>query len=160
MPWLLGLLVVHGVEVVALLASAGPRRGIELLTRRHWSYLAIAAVPAAMIQASGLGAPPGRLDEAIALTGTGAIVILVLACWLSSGTGKRLAVLLAVLAYPSLLLLGWQFGQPFRSYRAYETYETGASRSSPAWRSVWCTASGAGPDPPAGPPARAWPDRN
>src|SRR5260221_229596 len=98
-----------------------PRR----LPRRHWSYLAIAAVPAAMIQASGLGAPPGRLVEAIALTGTGAIVILVLACWLSSGTGKRLAVLLAVLAYPSLLLLGWQFGQPFRSYRAYETYETG-----------------------------------
>src|SRR5258708_5689167 len=69
--------------------------------------------------------PPGRVVEAIALTGTGAIVILVLACWLSSGTGKRLAVLLAVLAYPSLLLLGWQFGQPFRSYRAYETYETG-----------------------------------
>jgi hypothetical protein len=125
MPGFLGLLVVPGVEVVALLASAGPRRGIELLTRRHWSYLAFAAVPAAMIQASGLGAPAGRLVETIALTGTCAIVILVLACWLSSGTGKRLAVLLAVLAYPSLLLVGWQFGLPFRSYGAYETYQTG-----------------------------------
>jgi hypothetical protein len=125
MPGYLGLLVVPGVEVVALLASAGPRRGIELLTRRHWSYLAVAAVPAAMIQASGLRGPEGRLAEAIALTGTGAIVILVLACWLSSGTGKRLAVLLAVLAYPSLLLIGWQFGQPSTSYGAYETYETG-----------------------------------
>ncbi len=122
MPGLLGLLVVPGVEVVALLASAGPRRGIELLTRRHWLYLAIAAVPAAMIQASQLGEPAGSLAEPIALTGTGAIVILVLACWLSSGTGKRLAVLLAVLAYPSLLLAGWL---PFRSYGAYETYETG-----------------------------------
>jgi hypothetical protein len=125
MPGYLGLLVVPGVEVVALLASAGPRRGTELLTRRHWSYLAVAAVPAAMIQASGLHDPEGRLAEAIALTGTGAIVILVLACWLSSGTGKRLAVLLAVLAYPSLLLIGWQFGQPSSSYGAYETYETG-----------------------------------
>jgi hypothetical protein len=124
-PGFLVLLVVPGVEVVALLCSAGPRRGIELLTRRHWLYLAIAAVPAAMIQVSGLGAPPGSLAETIALTGAGAVVILVLACWLSSGTGKRLAVLFAVLAYPSLLLLGWQFGQPFRSYGAYETYEIG-----------------------------------
>lgn len=122
MPGLLALLVLPGVEVAALLASAGPRRGIELLTRRHWSYLAIAAVPAAMIQASELGEPAGSLAGAIALTATGAIVILLLACWLSSGTGKRLAVLLAMLAYPSLLLAGWL---PFRSYGAYETYETG-----------------------------------
>jgi hypothetical protein len=124
-PWFLGLMVVPGVEIVALLCSPGPRRGIELLTRRHWLYLAIAAVPAAMIQVTGLGEPTGRLAEAIALTGVGAVVILVLACWLSSGTGKRLAVLLAVLAYPSLLLIEWQFGQPFTSYGAYETFETG-----------------------------------
>lgn len=123
-PWFLGILVIPGVEVVALLASAGPRRGIELLTRRHWLYLAIAAVPAAMIQVTGLGASPGSLLETTMLTGAGAVVILLLACWLSSGTGKRLAILLAALAYPSLLFAGWQFGQPW-SYRAYETCETG-----------------------------------
>jgi hypothetical protein len=121
-PGFVGLLVLPGVEVVALLASSGPRRGIELLTRRNWLYLAIAAVPAAMIQTNVLGAPPGSLVDAIALTGAGATVILVLACWLSSGTGKRLAVLFAVVAYPSLLLAGWL---SFTSYRAYETCETG-----------------------------------
>ncbi len=109
------LLVLPAAEIVALLASPGPRRGRELLRRRHWALLAVGAVAAAAITGnyaflSGTG---GRLPDggswwsgnvtvvtSIHVTGAAVVVIVLLAVWLSSATGKRLAVLFAVLAYP------------------------------------------------------------
>jgi hypothetical protein len=111
------LLVLPAAEIVALLASPGPRRGRELLRRRHWALLAVGAVAAAAITGnyaflSGTG---GRLPNggswwsgnvtvltSIHVSGAAVAVIVLLAVWLSSATGKRLAVLFAVLAYPAV----------------------------------------------------------
>lgn len=126
------LLVLPVAQIVALLASPGPRRGRELLRGRHWALLAVAAVAAAALTAAFLPAivatrPPfGGLTQLrfgglarmpggwlafttamdpfpITKTGAAVVLILLLAAWLSSATGKRLAVLFAVIAYPGLV---------------------------------------------------------
>ncbi len=110
------------VEVVALWASPGPRRGRQLMRGRHWALLAAAAVPIAALSPTLSGLVPVRAGEALAralpwipsaarLASASVcvviIVILVLAmlaaAWLSSAAGKRLAVLFAVLAGPYLM---------------------------------------------------------
>ncbi len=125
------LLVLPVAEIVALLASPGPRRGRELLRRRHWALLAVGAVAAAAIttNADFFGGTGGRLPNggswwygnvavitSIKVTGAAVALIVLLAVWLSSATGKRLAVLFAVLAYPGLeqVLLRYVVG-PFWS---------------------------------------------
>jgi hypothetical protein len=60
------LLVLPVAQIVALLASPGPRRGRELLRGRHWALLAVAAVAAAALTAAFLPAivaarPPFRV---------------------------------------------------------------------------------------------------
>jgi hypothetical protein len=124
------LLVLPVAQIVALLASPGPRRGRELLRGRHWALLAVAAVAAAALTAAflpaivaarppvrvlawlpgyGLAWGPGgglafaRMDPfPITKAAAAVVVILLLAAWLSSPMGKRLAVLFAVIAYPVL----------------------------------------------------------
>ncbi len=122
------LLVLPAAQIVALLASPGPRRGRELLRGWHWALLAVAAVAAAALTAAFLPAivaarlpvrapawmpgsglawgPEGRwvftkLDPfPVTKAGAAVVLILLLAAWLSSAMGKRLAVLFAVIAYP------------------------------------------------------------
>jgi hypothetical protein len=127
------LLVLPVAQIVALLASPGPRRGRELLRGRHWALLAVAAVAAAALTAAflpaiiaigrspfgglarlpfgGLARMPGggwafftTMDPfPITKAGAAVVLILLLAAWLSSPMGKRLTVLFAVIAYPGLV---------------------------------------------------------
>jgi hypothetical protein len=125
------LLVLPVAQIVALLASPGPRRGRELLRGRHWALLAVAAVAATALTAAFLPAiiathPPFRqlswlpFGGLVRMPGGGfafttmdpfpststaaaVLLILLLAAWLSSPMGKRLAVLFAVIAYPVLV---------------------------------------------------------
>jgi hypothetical protein len=126
------LLVLPVAQIVALLASPGPRRGRELLRGRHWALLAVAAMAAAALTAAflpqaivatglpfggvarlhfgGLARTPGgwlafpTMDPfPITKTGAAVVLILLLGAWLSSPMGKRLAVLFAVIAYPGLV---------------------------------------------------------
>ena len=149
------LLVLPVAQIVALLASPGPRRGRELLRGRHWALLAVAAVAAAALTAAflpaivavrppfrvlawlpgyGLAWGPGgwvaftKLDPfPITKAGAAVVLILLLAAWLSSPMGKRLAVLFAVIAYPVLvtvLLHYINYRWPSAGYWGYEGLPT------------------------------------
>jgi hypothetical protein len=105
------LFVAPLTTLVALLASAGPRRGRQLMQRRHWIGLAVGSVAGAALMSQlnivilfnqPVGALPFDVRTAIA---AGAVVFLLAAAWLSSAHGKRLAVLFGVLAVPALLQL-------------------------------------------------------
>jgi hypothetical protein len=116
--------VVPIAEIVALLASPGPRRGRQLLRRRHWALLALVAVPAAAIvlpfsyaeELITVGLAQARLTagglelyatpdaRVIQLTAAVLIAVALLAAWLSSANGKRLAVLFLVIACPYVLV--------------------------------------------------------
>lgn len=97
-------------ETVALLASPGPRRGRQLMRRREWALLAAgSAVAAALTGNFGfvlfyLGGE--SLHRNASLLAGLVVVLLLLALWLSSAHGKRLAVLFGVLAYGLLLMDG------------------------------------------------------
>lgn len=97
-------------ETVALLASPGPRRGRQLMRRREWALLAAgSAVAAALTRDFGwvlfyLGG--ASLHRNGSLLAGFVVVLLLLALWLSSAHGKRLAFLFGVLAYGLLLTDG------------------------------------------------------
>jgi hypothetical protein len=97
-------------ETVALLASPGPRRGRQLMRRREWALLAAgSAVAAALTRDFGyvlfyLGGDSLHRNGSL-LAGL-VVVLLLLALWLSSAHGKRLAFLFGVLAYGLLLMDG------------------------------------------------------
>jgi hypothetical protein len=79
-----------GLEIAALAASPGPRRGLQILTRKHAMLMVIAAVAA------------GTIDR-IAVVPAVQIAVLAVICagmMLSSSLGRWLLVLLAVPAYP------------------------------------------------------------
>jgi hypothetical protein len=78
------------LEIAALAASPGPRRGLQILTRKHAMLMVIAAVAA------------GTIDR-IAVVPAVQIAVLAVICagmMLSSSLGRWLLVLLAVPAYP------------------------------------------------------------
>jgi hypothetical protein len=97
-------------ETVALLASPGPRRGRQLMRRREWALLAAGSVvAAALTRIFGwvlfyLGGESLHRNGSL-LAGL-VVVLLLLALWLSSAHGKRLAFLFGVLAYGLLLTDG------------------------------------------------------
>jgi hypothetical protein len=92
------------LEIVALLASPGPRCGRRLLRGKRWAYVAVAVLPAAAIA----GGPDGLLQIEAGTNGSASVlgpfiaivaaaVISLSVVWLTSALGKRLAVLFAVL---------------------------------------------------------------
>jgi hypothetical protein len=97
-------------ETVALLASPGPRRGRQLMRRRDWALLvAGSAVAAVLTRDFGLvlfKAGGESLHRNASLLAGLVVVLLLLALWLSSAHGKRLAFLFGVLAYGLLLMDG------------------------------------------------------
>jgi hypothetical protein len=98
-------------ETVALLASPGPRRGRQLMRRRDWALLAAGSVVAVALTRNfgyTLFSLGGESLHAIASLLAGLVVaLLLLALWLSSAHGKRLALLFGVLAYGLLLADGF-----------------------------------------------------
>ena len=98
-------------EAVALLASPGPRRGGQLMRRRGWALLAAGSVLAAMLTSDfgsvlyGLGGE--SLHRGASLLVGLVAALLLLALWLTSAPGKRLALLFGVLAYGLLLTDGF-----------------------------------------------------
>jgi Domain of unknown function (DUF1707) len=97
-------------ETVALLASPGPHRGRQLMRRREWALLAAgSAVAAALTRNFGfvffyLGGESLHRNGSL-LAGL-VVVLLLLALWLSSAHGKRLALLFGMLAYGLLVMNG------------------------------------------------------
>ena len=98
-------------ETVALLVSPGPRRGRQLMRRRAWALLvAGSAAAAALTRDFGLvlfKAGGESLHRNASLLAGLVVVLLLLALWLSSAHGKRLAFLFGVLAYGLLLMDGF-----------------------------------------------------
>lgn len=96
-------------ETVALLASPGPRRGRQLMRRRAWLALAAGSALAAALTrdlGSVLYVGGESLHRNASLLAVLAVVLLLLALWLTSAPGKRLALLFGVLAYGLLLTDG------------------------------------------------------
>jgi hypothetical protein len=79
-----------GLEIAALAASPGPRRGLQILTRKHAMLMVIAALAAGTID---------RIAAAPAVQIT-VVAVICAGMMLSSSLGRWLLVLLAVPAYP------------------------------------------------------------
>lgn len=102
-------------ETVALLASPGPRRGRQLMRRRAWPALAAGSALAAAVTpdlSSVLSLGRESLHRNASLLAVLVAVSLLLALWLTSAPGKRLALLFGVLAYGLLLTDGLIGGGP------------------------------------------------
>jgi len=103
------LLIPAIATTAALFASAGPRRGIELMRRRHWVVVAAGAVVAAALSdnlyiVTGADQRMAPVVEGIRLLAEGTAAVMLAGLWLASGPSKRLAVLFALLGYQSLLI--------------------------------------------------------
>jgi hypothetical protein len=112
------LLIMPIMEIVALLASDGPRRGRSLLRRSHWAVLAAAGLAVATLRVPNLLASitgstqPAVTSATLQTAGIIVLAALLAASWLSSGAGKRLAALFALLACPTLVVLTHGGGYP------------------------------------------------
>jgi hypothetical protein len=82
------------MEILALAASPGPRRGLQILTWKHWAFAVIAIVLA------GPGVIPMPLPVQLAVTAA-ICAGMALASWL----GRWLLLLLTVMAYPTFARL-------------------------------------------------------
>ena len=93
-------------EIVALLASPGPRYGRRLMRPGHWLVAGLAVLPLAAYQLAADGGgvfwQAGSAVRAILALAPAALLVLIAAAWLASAAGKRFAVLLAILGYPLL----------------------------------------------------------
>jgi hypothetical protein len=88
------LFLAVGLEIAALLASPGPRRGLQILTRKHAALAVIAVLT--------FGASPSPVPPAVM---SAIIGVLCTAMALASSLGRWLLVLLAIPGYP--LLFAW-----------------------------------------------------
>lgn len=102
------LLIMPIMEIVALLASDGPRRGRSLLRPSHWAVLAAAGLAVAALRVPYLlasitgSAQPAFATATLETAGILVLGTLLAGSWLSSAAGKRLAALFALLACPTL----------------------------------------------------------
>lgn len=88
-------LVALALGAIALLASPGPRRGMQLMTRRRWALAVLApAAVRAVLAGQWLGHAAVSQAAALAL-----IVVILSGMVLASPLIRRLAILLSVLAY-------------------------------------------------------------
>jgi hypothetical protein len=106
-PGLALLLVTYGLEAVALAASPGPRRGLQLLGRRQVLALITAGVASPLVL-TGLQAH-SLAEQAAAI---GAIAVVAAALALASGTGRRILALLAIPAYSYAVFLAVGLAPP------------------------------------------------
>jgi len=112
------LLIMPILEIVALLASDGPRRGRSMLRRSHWAVLVVAGLAFAALRVPFLLAnitgsvQPALTSATLETAGFLILGALLAGCWLSSGAGKRLAALFALLTFPTLVLLPHGSGYP------------------------------------------------
>jgi uncharacterized membrane protein len=101
-------LVPLGLEIVALAASAGPRRGRQLLT---WKHGALAATGALAASFPGFHGSPVPL-LVVAVAGGAAMT-------LASPLGRWLTVLLAIAAWPLLIFDAFPYGLSMEPYLPY-----------------------------------------
>jgi hypothetical protein len=126
----LGNLVLQSIvllaEIVALLASPGPRYGRRLMRPGHWAIAGLVVLPLAAYHFVGYGgaalSQAGSAVRAILDYAPAALLLMIAAAWLKSSAGKRLAVLLAILGYPLLqtfvyrtLPVSWTANSPFEA---------------------------------------------
>jgi hypothetical protein len=99
-------LIVLLAEIVALLASPGPRYGRRLMRPGHWAVAGLAVLPLAAYKFPGAGGgalwQAGSAVRVLIVVAPAALLVLIAAAWLASAAGKRFAVLLAILGYPLL----------------------------------------------------------
>jgi len=129
------LVVISLAEVAALAASHGSDRGRSLLKTRHWIVLAVASIPAALLSPTfdfyvRATATNDQLGDYLVIVvpalACAALVVLLLAAWMSSAAGKRLAILFGVLSYPYLVSTWNAYG--FTTWSA----QAAAAASAPA----------------------------
>ena len=119
-------LIVLLAEIVALLASPGPRYGRRLMRPGHWAVAGLAVLPLAAYKFPGVGGgalwQAGSAVRVLIVVAPAALLVLIAAAWLTSAAGKRLAVLLAILGYPLLqtfvdrtLPTAWTASSPFEA---------------------------------------------
>jgi hypothetical protein len=137
------LVVIALAEVVALAVSRGSPRGRSLLRTRHWVFLGFAAIPAALLSPTfdfyiRARATNDQLSDHLVVVvpafASAALVVLLLAAWMSSAAGKRLAVLFGVLSYPYLVATWNAYG--ITTWSA----QTAGAASAPAVL-ICCTAA-------------------
>jgi uncharacterized membrane protein len=102
------VLVPLGLEIVALTASAGPRRGRQLLTWKHGALAAVGAVAASFPIFQGSPVPL----LVVAVAGGAAMT-------LASSLGRWLTVLLAIAAWPLLIFDAFPYGLSMEPYLPY-----------------------------------------
>jgi hypothetical protein len=93
-PGLALFVVSFGLEAVALAASPGPRRGLQMLGRKHVLALITAGFGVGVVLT---GVRAQSMAEQV--TAIAAIAVVAAALALASGTGRRVLALLAIPAY-------------------------------------------------------------
>jgi hypothetical protein len=99
------LFLAIGLQTVAMTASAGPRRGLQILTRKH-AVLVLVATLLVCTRLADIVSPAGATVRLIMLTAVGTGMAL------TSSLGRWLLLLLAIPAWPLLLMVvpafpGW-----------------------------------------------------
>ena len=109
-------LIVLLAEIVALLASPGPRYGRRLMRPGHWAVAGLAVLLLAAYKFPGVGGgavwQAGSAVRVLIVVAPAALLVLIAAAWLASSAGKRFAVLLAILGYPLLQAFVYRYVPP------------------------------------------------
>jgi hypothetical protein len=92
-PQTMKVVAALALEAVALLASPGPRRGLQIMTRKHW---ALAVIAPAAVESVWLWRSHPAAPEAVAIA---VITVILSGMMLASPLSKRLGILLSVFAY-------------------------------------------------------------
>ena len=89
------VLCAAGLEITALTASPGPRRGLQLMTWKHWTYASAAGAAAGV--AAGLDLPFAEQSWQELIVGV--LVAVITGAALTSPMSRRILILLAVPMY-------------------------------------------------------------
>jgi hypothetical protein len=101
-------LFAYATEAAALFASPGPRRGLQLLTRRSWALIVAAATVTGVLIASGLYARYGyRGHVPVAAIAAAAVVAIAIGVAARPGLRRRVLLVFALPLYPLLAAMFW-----------------------------------------------------